>query len=332
MAASPSLTRRGWATVVLAAAALAMGWVFDARALNAVVMPAVALLGATYVSARRAPRPSVGRRVPDDSTAGESVAVKLDVDAERPVTVRVRDTLDDGVEGDAEFRTVATHETLRYALRLRERGVHTVGPVEVLATDVFGLWARAFTYTVTDSVVAFPRVHPLYESANLLEGYLGLTDEREQFDSIREYERGDALRDVNWKHSAKVPGELVVTEFAGEGATQSVTVAVDPSGPRVDSAAEATASVCVHLLEAGVAVGLVTPRTRLSPGRGDPQQRQILTALARLGRAELGPDRAGEADVVVRAPADGSHVGIGVEGGMTRFGELVAGTREVGSA
>lgn len=324
----PSLTRRGYTVVAFAIAGLIMGWIFEARALNAVVMPALALLAVTNVAARRLPRPSLARRLPADGTAGEDVTVKLDLDADRPVAVRIQDELDEGISGDSAFRVITEHETLRYTLRLRSRGVHTVGPATITATDVFGLWARRYDYSVTDSIVAFPRIYPLYESADLLEGYLGLTNEREQFDSIREYQRGDALRDINWKHSAKVPETLVVTEFAGEGATQTVTVGVDPSGARVDSAAEAAASVADHLLQAGVAVGLVTPKGQLSPARGDPQKRQILSALARLGRESLPADRAAEADIIIRAPDDGSHVGIGVEGGMTRFGELVAGTRK----
>ncbi|MFB6111236.1 MAG: DUF58 domain-containing protein [Halobacteriaceae archaeon] len=328
----PSLTRRGRAVVVLAVGALVMGWVFGGRALNAVVMPAGALLAVTFVVTSRLSLPDVQRRIPDDGTAGESVEVKLDIDADKPIAVTVEDELDDGLEGAPEFRTVTAHETLRYTLHLRARGEHSLGPVQVTATDVFGLWSLSRSYSLRDTIIAFPRVYPLYESAQLLEGYLGLTDEREQFDSIREYERGDALRDVNWKHSAKVPDTLVVTEFAGEGATQTVVVGVDPTGARVDSAAEAAASVCNHLLEAGVAVGLLTPKGRLTPARGDPQRRQILTALARLDRDTLSVPKAGEADVLIRAPEDGSHVGIGVEGGMTRFGELVASGTEVESA
>lgn len=312
----------------MALVALASGLVFGGRALNAVFMPAVALLGITYFTASRISRPSVQRRVPDDGTAGDTISVKLDVDADRPIALSITDELDQGVSGDASFKTITTHDTLRYDLRLEERGTHVLGPVRVTATDVFGLWSRSYQFSITDTVIAFPQTYPLYESARLLEGYLGLTNEREQFDSIREYKRGDALRDINWKHSAKVPDTLVVTEFAGEGATQTVTVGVDPTGARVDSAAEATASVALHLLDAGVAVGLVTPKGRLSPARGDPQRRQVLTALARLEREGLPPERARESDVLIRAPEDGSHIGIAVEGGMTRFGELVAGTQE----
>lgn len=324
----PSLTRRGYAVVAAAILALVSGLVFGGRALNAVFMPAVALLGITYFTASRIDRPGVKRRVPDDGTAGDAISVKLDVDADRPVALSITDELDAGVSGDASFKTITTHETLRYDLRLEERGTHTLGPVRVTATDVFGVWSRSYQIPITDTIIAFPQTYPLYESARLLEGYLGLTDEREQFDSIREYQRGDALRDVNWKHSAKVPDTLVVTEYAGEGATQTVTLGVDPTGARVDSVAEAAASVALHLLDGGVAVGLVTPTLHLSPARGESQRRHILTAMARLERDSLPLERARKAEVLIRAPGDGSHVGIAVEGAMTRFGELVAGPRE----
>ncbi|MFB6104222.1 MAG: DUF58 domain-containing protein [Halobacteriaceae archaeon] len=328
-----TLTRRGKVVVAITVLAFAMAWLFGARSLNAVVMGGAALLGVAYVSASRIDTPTVSRRVPDTGTTGDRVRVHLDVDADSEIAIHLEDDLPPGLAGDAAFDTIAEHDTLTYACRLVDRGEHTIGPLRGEATDVFGLWKREYLFDTTDTIIAFPRVHPLYESARLLAGYVGLTDEREQFDSIREYERGDALRDVNWKHSAKLPNELVVTEFAGEGATQEVMVGVEPLGGRVDSAAEAAASVAAHLLDAGLAVGLRTPVTRLDFGRGDDHRRDILTALARLDQGSLETDDIEAADVIVHAPSDGSHVAIGVEDNMHRFAELVTGTRgrEVGA-
>ncbi|MFB6199080.1 MAG: DUF58 domain-containing protein, partial [Halobacteriaceae archaeon] len=219
--------------------------------------------------------------------------------------------------------------TLEYDCTLLNRGVHTIGPIRVRATDVFGCWKREFFFGTTSRITAFPKVHSLYESANLLQGYVGLSDEREQFDTIREYQRGDALRDVNWKQSAKRNGDLVVTEFAGEGASTRVTIAVDPSGPRVDSTAEAAASVAVHLLDAGLRVGLVTPDSRVKPATGENQRRRILSTLARLDRGTLSQSREEEGEILIRAPQRGEHVSIGVGAleSLQRFGELVEGTR-----
>lgn len=324
-----SLTRRGYAVAGVVALAVAMGWLFGGRALNAVVMTGVALLAVGLVSATRTERPEVARRPPETGTAGETVRVKLDVDSRTPATATVADELGDGLEGDGAFETVASAETLQYDVRLTNRGVYTLGPIRVRTTDVFGLWKREFFYGDTDTLVVFPRTYPLYESAGLLEGYVGLTDEREQFDGVREYRQGDALRDINWKHSAKRQGDLVVTEYAGEGASRTVTVAVDPVGARVDSAAEAAGSVAMHLMDAGISVALVTPERQVPAGGGDAHRRRILTALARLERGPLPGGRGEHADVLIRAPADGSHVGIAVGGGMHRFGELV--TRRPGS-
>lgn len=322
-----SLTRRGQVVVGTVVAAFLMAWLFGARSLNAVVMSGVALLAVGYVSASRIDTPRISRRIPDTGTMGESVSVHLDVDAESSIAIHLEDELPNGLSGASTFDTVAEHDTLEYSLRLVDRGEHTVGPIRGRATDVFGVWQREYIFGHTDDIIAFPRVHPLYESARLLAGYVGLTDEREQFDSIREYERGDALRDVNWKHSAKLPNQLVVTEFAGEGATQQVMLGVEPLGARVDSAAEAAASVATHLLDAGLAVGLLTPNGTVEYGRGDDQRRLVLTALARMERGQLDRDTITQADVLVHAPSDGSHVGIGVEGGMQRFAELVTSNR-----
>jgi len=322
-----TLTRRGKAVVALTVLGFAMAWLFGARSLNAVVMSGVALIAVGWVSASRIEAPTVSRRVPDTGTMGDRVRVHLDIDADSEIALHLEEELAAGLAADATFDTIAEHDTLTYACRLVDRGEHTIGPIRGRATDVFGVWKREFLFDTTDTIIAFPRVHPLYESAPLLAGYVGLTDEREQFDSIREYERGDALRDVNWKHSAKLPNQLVVTEFAGEGATQQVMLGVEPLGARVDSAAEAAASVATHLLDAGLAVGLLTPQTRLDYGRGDDHRRDVLTALARMGRGGLDTDRVAAADVLVHAPSDGSHVAIGVEDDMQRFAELVTDDR-----
>ncbi|MFB6253804.1 MAG: DUF58 domain-containing protein, partial [Halobacteriaceae archaeon] len=177
----------------------------------------------------------------------------------------------------------------------------------------------------TQTIAAFPKVQPLYESAGLLKGYVGLTDERDQFDGVREYQRGDALRDIDWKHSAKRNnGEFIVTEFAGEGATRRVNIAIDPAGPRVDNAAEATASVAAHLLEEGLSVGLITPINTISPATGDHQRVQILYSLARVEQAPLNKKKINNADIIIRSPKDGSHIQIETPSVTQRFGELIS--------
>lgn len=320
-----TLTRRG--QVVLAAALLgvALGYAFGGRSLNAVVVPAAALLVTTRLYVHTFPAPDVDRIAPREGHQGDRRTVELAVDAARSYPATVRDELAAGLRGDSELRTETDGRELAYEVELASRGVHAVGPCSVEATDPFGVWTVAFTVGDPERVTVFPRVHELQDTAALLTGYVGITDEREQFAGVREYEHGDPVRDVNWKASAKRPDGLAVTEYAGEGATDRVTVAVEALGPREDSVAEAAASIAAHLLDAGVAVGVATPDGTLDPAHGDPHRRRVLAALAEFGRGKLRQRHRDDAEIFVHAPRSGEHVTVTVAGEDHRYAEFVGG-------
>ncbi|GGL68891.1 DUF58 domain-containing protein [Halocalculus aciditolerans] len=317
-----TLTRRGVAVLVFAVAALAAGWLFGGRTLNAVAVPLFVVLAGAFVYVRRLDRPSVYRRVPETVRRGDSHVLSLSVEQSGEPTVSVVDPLD-GIRGASTLETVADGREATRAVTFDERGEHTVGPTLVTASDPLGLWTRSFSVRNEGTVLVQPRVHRLHETASLLAGYVGLTDERGQFDSLREYRAGDSLRDVNWRVSAKRDGDLVVTTYAGEGATNAVTIAVSADGPRVDSAAEAAASIAVFCLDHGVDVALHTPTTRLSAARGDDHRRRVLDALARFDGGTVRRDPTDPADVAVNAPADGGHVTVTAAGMTRRYGEVV---------
>ncbi|SEW12557.1 DUF58 domain-containing protein [Halobacterium jilantaiense] len=318
------LTRRGRAVAAVAVLALVLGYGFGGRSLNAVVVPAAVLLVAARVYVAYVPEPDVERIAPREGHQGERRTVELVVDAERSYPVTLREQLADGLRGDTVHSVEADGRTVAYDIELVHRGVHAVGPCRARATDPFGLWAVSFLVADPNSVRVFPRVHSLDDTAALLTGYVGITDEREQFAGVREYERGDPLRDVNWKASAKRPtGDLTVTEFVGEGASDRVTIAAEARGPRADSVAEAAASVATHLLDAGIAVGIATPSGRLDPAHGDPHRRRILGVLAAFEQGHLRRRYRDEADIFVHAPESGEHVSVTVDGEDHRYAEFV---------
>jgi len=323
--ATTKLTRRGKTVLAVAAVGAALGYAFGGRSLNAVVVPAAALLGATRLYVYALSEPSVERTAPGEGYQGDRRTVKLVVEAPRPYPATIRDRLSNGLRGDSQRDAEADGRALTYDVELAERGVASVGPCSVRATDPFGLWTVGFVAGTQERVTVFPRVHDLRDTAALLSGYVGVTDDREQFAGVREYERGDPLRDVNWKASAKRPSEFAVTEYAGEGATDRVTVAAEAVGPRADSVAEAAASVAVHLLDAGVAVGVATASGRVEPAHGDPHRRRLLAALAAFERGRLPERHRVDADVVVHAPETGEHVTVTVGGTDYRYAEFVGG-------
>lgn len=320
----PSLTRRGQIVLLVVVLGFAMGHLFGGRNLNAVVVPAAALLAATGVYVATLRDPQLEREAPEYGHQGEERTVRRRLtNANRRVPARVEDSLDAGIRGDPIEHVTTDADWTSYDVTLRERGVHTIGPATVSVVDPLGLWTRTVHDHRTSRVTVYPRVHPLGHTATLLEGYIGITNEREHFDGVREYRPGDPLRDVNWKASAKQPGGLAVTEYAGEGASNHVTVVAEALGPRADGVAEATASIVAHLLDNGLAVEVVTADGVIPAGNGDPHRRRILETLARLERGGVRRRHRENADIHITAPETGEHVEVTIGTDRRRYAELL---------
>jgi len=116
-----------------------------------------------------------------------------------------------------------------------------------------------------------------------------------EFFGTREYLPGDDLRRLDWKAYARL-GELVITEFEEERATEAMVVldvragAYPAAGGEelLDHAARAAAAFCQWLLREGHRVGLLLYGRYLDfimPGYGHRHGERLLTALA---RARLG--------------------------------------------
>lgn len=278
-----ALTRRGWLALVAAAAGVALAWRYGARSINAVVVPTLVALGAGYLQVRLREPPTVRRDLPPDGAPGDGGTVTLSVETGSPYGAVVRDALPDGVDGDPTVETTVGLDPAEYEIEYRARGVYEVGPAEIVARDVLGLVSRRLTATGTDRLVVYPRVRRLTGEATAAlvgAGDAGRNSDREEFDRLRSYDRGDALRDVDWKSTAR-HDELLVKEFTAGTARRPVTVAAsattppddgrrgDPDRDAGDRMAEAAASVCVTLLDAGVPVRLSTPDGTVEAAPGD---------------------------------------------------------------
>jgi len=291
-----TLTRRGWIVAGLAVVSVALGTVFGARSLDAIVAPAIVVLGAGLFVVQRAEAPTTERTVPPDGHPGETHSVKLRASAGGIAVYSLRDQVSQWLEApDADHDLTDADDTFEYEVRYVRRGVHELGPVSVAATDVLGLAERSLPPVgETDRVLVHPTlVEPPEAVRSALTTVVDLERRpgRDEFDRLREYVRGDSLRDVHWKSSAKRPDEdLVVKEFLGRTPTDAVRIGVSATGDRdtVDAAARAAASVAVTLLDEGVDVGLETPTESIEPSVGTPQRTAILASLARLeaGRSD----------------------------------------------
>ncbi|HQR25781.1 MAG TPA: DUF58 domain-containing protein [Nocardioides sp.] len=159
-----------------------------------------------------------------------------------------------------------------YQVRSELRGRFEIGPMSVRVSDPFGLveLGRAFRSTVPLTVT--PRTVPL-PAIPLGGAWTGSGDNRPRAFAtgsaedvtVREYRRGDELRRVHWRSSARV-GQLMVrreeqpwqsratlfldtrrSAHRGEGVSSSLETAVSLA-----------ASVAVHLSHRGYTVRLVT--------------------------------------------------------------------------
>lgn len=323
MTTLPSLTRRGQVVLLVAVLGFTMGHLFGGRDLNAVVVPAGALLAATGAYVATIGDPDVERDAPTYGHQGDERTLRHRLTGTRAVPARLIDRHDDGIHGDTVTHRMADGDWTETTITLRDRGVHTIGPATIELTDPLGLWTTTVHHHRTHRVTVYPRVHPLGHTAALLEGYIGVTNEREHFDGVREYRPGDPVRDVNWKASAKQQGGLAVTEYAGEGSSNHVTVVAEAIGPRTDGVAEAAASIVAHLLDNGLAVQLITADATIPAGNGDPHRRSVLEALARLDRGRVRRRHRESADILVAAPETGEHVEVTVGTDNRRYAELV---------
>jgi uncharacterized protein (DUF58 family) len=159
-----------------------------------------------------------------------------------------------------------------YQVRSDVRGQFEIGPMTVRVSDPFGLveLGRAFRTTVPLTVT--PRTVPLPQIP-LGGAWTGSGDNRPRAFAtgsaedvtVREYRRGDDLRRVHWRSSARV-GELMVRREEQPWQSRA-TVFLDNRSrvhrgqgiaSSLEAAVSAAASISLHLAHRGFAVRLVT--------------------------------------------------------------------------
>ncbi len=159
-----------------------------------------------------------------------------------------------------------------YQVRSDVRGKFDIGPMTVRVGDPFGLveLGRAFRTTVPLTVT--PRTVPLPQIP-LGGAWTGSGDNRPRAFAIgsaedvtvREYRRGDELRRVHWRSSART-GELMVRREEQPWQSRA-TVFLDNRirahrgqgiASSLEAAVSAVASIAVHLSQRGFTVRLVT--------------------------------------------------------------------------
>jgi len=193
----------------------------------------------------------------------------------------------------------------RYRLLARARGAYDIGPVILSSGDLFGFHSRSTEQPSVQTILVYPRLVPLREVPLLAARPYGekrarrwLLEDPMLLAGAREYRRGDSLRQIHWKASARF-GRLQTRTFDASAdphlliMVNSQTIEPAYAGTlrdKFEALLVIAASLARAGLEAGSPVGVHTnavmrdshARVRLAPSRHQGQLARILEAMALL--------------------------------------------------
>jgi len=309
-------TRRGFAVLAVAVAALLVSARFGQPGLTAVAGPLFVSVFAAAVQLRWSGAPTVERSRLRRGFPGETKPVEFRVDGSGIATIT--DRLSEGLAGETTV-TRSLPATVSYRATYTARGEQQAGPVEATVTDALGLVAERYTVESRTTVLVYPPVYRLGGQEAFARTFTPEHEDRQSFDRLREYVSGDSLRDVHWKSSAKRE-DLLVKEFTDNRSDRSLLVAAEAQRGHADAMAAAAATITMAALENGLAVELAVPNGAVDQGYGDTHRTRLLELLARADAGQI--DRVDDADVVVTASGDG--VMVSVDGRRQSFADVTA--------
>lgn len=196
---------------------------------------------------------------------------------------------------------------LSYQVRSDLRGRYTIGPMTVRVSDPFGMVELGHSFHAVTPLTITPATVPL-SPIPLGGAWSGSGDHRPRAFgtgsaedvTIRDYRRGDDLRRVHWRTSARL-GELMVRREEQPWQSRATVFLDDRSrahrgsgtASSLETAVQAAASVIAHLDQRGYTVRLVTasevegsaPWHAHGPGE---DARHLLEALAVVGLSDHG--------------------------------------------
>lgn len=268
----------GW--LVLAAAALCLllggllGWL-EIIFVGATLLGAM-LVAVCFIFGRASYRVEIELQ-PLRVVAGERALGRMSVsNSGEKALLPVRMELPVG-SGEAEFIIPALapkheHEEL-FAVPTQRRAVIVAGPAITVRGDQLGLLRRTMAWT--ERVELF--VHPV--TARLAASAAGLVRDLEgettrtitnndiSFHALRQYEPGDALRNVHWRTSART-GQLMVRQFEETRRSQltivhSTEAAHYSSGDEFELAVSVMASLALQVISDDTRLSIVTEQFQL---------------------------------------------------------------------
>ncbi|GAA2466681.1 membrane protein [Winogradskya humida] len=275
------LTTRGRSFLAAAMAAAVSAFILGEKDLLrvAILLAALPLLAAAYVGRSRYKLACTRSLEPGRAPVGSSARVILRLQnlSRLPTgTLLLEDRLPYalGSRPRVVLERLGAHmaSSVAYTVRADVRGRYPVGPLVIRLTDPFGLCELTRSFPSVDKLTVIPQVVAL-PTVRLAGEYAGTGDSRarsvavhgEDDAATREYRRGDDLRRVHWRSTART-GELMVRREEQPWESRA-TVVLDTrlyahrgEGPTAsfEWAVSAAASIAVHLRHAGYKLRLVT--------------------------------------------------------------------------
>ena len=192
-----------------------------------------------------------------------------------------------------------------YLVRSEVRGKFAIGPLTIKLTDPFGMCELVRSFTRTDTFVVTPVVERL-PAISLGGDWAGTGESRmrtmaaagEDDVITREYRRGDDLRRVHWRSTARY-GELMVRREEQPWESRAVLLLDTRASAHrgtggassLEAGISAAASVGAHLIRGGFAVNLMTDTAEVLVSDtldllGGTHEETLLDALAVVGSSD----------------------------------------------
>jgi uncharacterized protein (DUF58 family) len=243
------------------------------------------------------PQPALGRlRIdPNRVTAGEPAAAEVSVQARWLPLVSPTVRLEVARETRSmrlPFVPPGAERSETIEVPPLPRGVHPVGPLIHVRTDPLGLLRRHGQWAGVEELLVRPRLTVLRAlDPGLISDLDGVPSDHPAssdlaFHALREYVRGDDLRHVHWRSSAKAD-KLLVRQYV-ETRRSEATVLLDENvaayadGAEFEVAVSAAASLAVRAMRDGFEVTLVCGDVHASSRSVDV----LLDATCRIAQGE----------------------------------------------
>ncbi|MGI9578915.1 MAG: DUF58 domain-containing protein [Microthrixaceae bacterium] len=264
------------AWLLAAVAMVALAWLFGLPELAAlaVAVTASVLISAAWLNAARAPD-VVARVEPSTCNQGDPATLRITFSAaerRRSSPTRLWGRLGTAGEGIVAVATLAPAEqcSVRVVLPTPLRGLVRIGPLSMRLNDPLRIWHLDSEVDCGATLLVRPAVHQLPESAlaggrrpaegRRLSAGVAITDSDTDLVGLRPYVRGDDVRRIHWRTSARL-GEPHVVQVEPPVRSPGTTIVLD-QGPHAtpegfERCVSAAASILVAAADAGRHVRLV---------------------------------------------------------------------------